>query len=399
MTAVRARAAARRWLQAGLCASLAACTTEPTNEGSETCAQRGVVCTYLGTGEPGFNGDGLPLAESMVYWPVDLTFTESGERYLLDWNNHRVRELVDDTLETVIGSDFPGDGPEDLSDRTAEGAVGTDVYLNHPTQLLPRPDGSLVLLAWHNHKLRSYQPATGRVRVLGGGPAGYGGDGGPLGGALLNQPVHAAALPDGGYVIVDQRNQVIRRVSADGMIDTLAGTPMMIGYAGDGGPAREALFHQPGGSNPPPGGGIAVDDEGVVYVADALNHCIRRIDPDADVITTLAGNGEPGFSGDGGPAVDAQLDTPRKLTIGPDGKLYVGDSLNNRIRVIDLESGEIDTAVGSGEQGFDGDGRAPVDTALDRPAGVAFDDEGTLYVLDTYNNRVRRVLGYLEEAR
>lgn len=378
---------------------LAGCATELA-EPAACERQAGVVCTYLGTGEPGFNGDGLPLRETMLYWPVDLVLDENEHSYVVDWNNHRVRELTESgVLQTVIGSDFPGDGPDDQSDRSPDGASGIDVYLNHPTQLMPHADGSFVLLAWHNHKLRRFDPETGRVTLLGGGAAGYAGDGGPLRDALLSQPVRAAALPDGGFVVVDQRNQVIRRIDAEGRIETIAGTPMVAGFEGDGGPAREALFNQPTGPSPPPGGGIAVDDDGIVYVADTRNHRIRRIDLERDRITTLAGTGEPGFFGDGGPAAEAQLDSPNKLTIGPDGRLYFGDEMNDRIRVIDLRTEEIHTAVGNGEQGFDGDGRAPKETALHRPAGVAFDAEGSLYVIDTYNSRIRRVLGFLGELQ
>lgn len=375
------------------------CAADVAGAEHEDCTQRaGVACTYLGTGELGFNGDGLPLRESMVYWPIDLTFTDD-HAYVLDWNNHRVREITEDgELQTVIGTDFIGDGPDDRSDMTEEGALGTDVHLNHPTQLLPQEDGSLLLIAWHNHKLRRFDPETKRVWVVAGGPPGFAGDGGPLAKARLNQPVQAASLPDGGMVIVDQRNQVVRRVSADGMIDTIAGTPSMAGFSGDGGPPLAAMFRQPAGSNPPPGGGIAVDDDGRIYVADTLNHRIRAIDLEGDSIETIAGTGEPGFGGDGGPAVDAQLNNPRKLTLGPDGRLYVGDQENNRIRAIDLESGEIETVAGTGERDHNGEGLAPEETALNRPAGVVFDDEGSMYILDTFNGRVLRVLGFGTEG-
>jgi MYXO-CTERM domain-containing protein len=368
---------------------------ELDSDSVEDCLERaGVACTYLGTGELGFNGDGRPLRESMVYWPVDITFT-GGRGYVLDWNNHRVREITGDgELETVIGTDFIGDGPDDRSDLTEEGALGTDVHLNHPTQLLPQDDGTLLLIAWHNHKLRRFDPESKRVWVVAGGPPGFGGDGGPLAKAKLNQPVQAARLADGSFVIVDQRNQVIRRVDADGMIHTIAGKPAMAGFGGDGGPPLEALFNQPAGPNPPPGGGIAVHDDGRIFVADTLNHRIRVIDLEADSIDTLAGTGEPGFAGDGGPARDAQLNNPRKLTLGPDGRLYVGDQENNRIRAIDLEREEIDTVAGNGESEPNGDGLAPEDTALDRPAGVSFDQDGAMYILDTFNARVLRVFGF-----
>jgi len=358
----------------------------------EACPDEpGVICTWAGTGKLGFNLDGKPIAESNLYWPVDLTFDPGGHTYIVDFNNHRVREVLEDgTFETVIGTDFVGDGPDDLSDLMAPGAVGTEVTLNHPTQIVPMPDGHLLLVAWHNHKLRRFDPDTGKVNVICGRGAGFGGDGGPLAMALLNQPSQLASAEDGTLYILDQRNEVIRVVDPDGVIDTLAGTLQMTGYDGDSGSVDTALFNFPKGPNPPPGGGLAVGD-GVLYVSDTLNHRIRRIDLGQGTIETIAGTGEAGYAGDDGPAIEAELNNPRKLTLGPDGRLYVGDELNHRIRAIDLESGDITTVAGTGEEGFNGDGVLATEAQLNRPVGVTFDEAGAMYVLDTYNSRVRRV--------
>lgn len=379
----------------GLCA--AGCTT---SDDSGACPEaRGVLCTWAGTGELGFNGDDLAIAESNLYWPIDVTIDEEVGTYVLDWNNHRVRQVTDEgTFVTVVGTDFVGDGPEDLSDLQPEGAPGTEVLLNHPTQFVPMPDGTLTLVAWHNHKLRSYDPDTGRVTVVCGGPPGFAGDGGPMLMARLDQPSQLIVGNDGAQYILDQRNQVIRRVDADGIIATFAGTPKMDGFAGDGGPALEAKLSFPKGTNPPPGGGLAIDADGNLYISDTLNHRIRRIDAADGTIDTIAGTGEAGFSGDGGPALDAELNFPRKLTLGPDGRLYFGDQANHRIRAIDLDSGEIATVAGNGEQGFDGDGLPPEESALDQPTGVTFDADGVMYVLDTFNSRIRRVLPEIEEG-
>lgn len=360
---------------------------------ADACADEpGVACTWAGTGRLGFNGDGKPIAQSHLYWPIDLTIDEALGTYVLDWNNHRVRAVRQDgTFETVIGSDFVGDGPDDLSDLEPPGAIGTDVLLNHPTQLVPRADGTLTLVAWHNHKLRSYDPETGRVTVTCGGAPGFAGDGGPMRAAKLNQPSQLVVAPDGTQYILDQRNQVIRSVDPDGIMSTLAGTPEVPGFEGDGGPASACKFSWPTGSNPPPGGGIALDDRGTLYVSDTLNHRIRAIDLGSGEIRTLAGTGEPGFFGDGELASAAQLDFPRKLTIGPDGRLYVGDQNNHRIRAIDLESGVIETVAGNGEQGFSEDGVLATELSLDRPAGVTFDASGAMYVIDTFNSRILRV--------
>lgn len=139
----------------------------------------GVICTWAGIGDEAYDGDGNTLKESAFYWPVDVTFAQSGT-YIVDWNNHRVRKLTDEeTLETVIGTDFVGDGPDDRSDQMLPGAPGTSVTLNHPTQLLELPSGKMLLTSWHNHKLREYDPETGLVHIICGSGPGYAGDSGP----------------------------------------------------------------------------------------------------------------------------------------------------------------------------------------------------------------------------
>ncbi|GIW41420.1 MAG: hypothetical protein KatS3mg076_1997 [Candidatus Binatia bacterium] len=375
--------------------------TPPSVEVVPCTNEIGTICTYAGTGEEGFNGDGRHRLETMLYWPVDIEFTPSGRIYVLDWNNHRVREIQPDgTLRTVVGTDFVGDGPPDLSDLTEPGAPGTTVDLNHPTDVLELPDGRLVLMAWHNHKIRLYDPETGRVRVLVGAEAGFRGDGGPARDALLNQPPHASFDARGNLFVLDQRNERIRVIRhfasllGEGTIETVAGTGEA-GFNGDG-PALETLFHFPTGPNPEPSGGIAVGPDGAVYFADTLNHRIRKlVFSDADFrdgrVVTVAGTGEPGFSGDGGPAIEARLRFPQDLEFGPDGKLYFADAENHRIRRIDLDTGTIETVAGTGEPGFSGDGGPATAARLDRPFGVAFDAAGDLYIADTYNGRVRKV--------
>ena len=351
----------------------------------------GSICTWAGTGEAGWDGDGQPLLESNFYWPIDLTITPSGRFYILDWNNHRVRYVTaESTLRTVIGTDFVGDGPYDLSDQVSPGAPGTTVNLNHPTHLLALPDGTLLLTAWHNHKLRSYDPSTGLVLVLRGAGAGFAGDGGPAEETLLNQPTQTVLGPDGSFYILDQRNQRVRRIAPDGTLSTVVGTGEA-GFGGDGGSPLGAQIQMPSGTNPPPAGALAFDSEGRLYISDALNNRIRRVDFQLDLIETIAGNGQAGFSGDGGPAIDASLNNPRGIVFGPDNRLYVADEFNHRVRAIDLTTGTITTVAGNGLAAFVGDGGPATTSSLNRPAGLEFDAVGHLYIADTYNHRIRRV--------
>jgi len=375
-----------------LCASAAA-GCKGDDDALANCQDTpGVMCTWAGTGRLALGVDGQAPAATSFYWPVDVTFSELGT-YVLDWNNHRVLQLNDDdTFETVIGTDFVGDGPDDQSDQTPPGAPGTEVTLNHPTQIVPMLDGKMTLVSWPNHKLRSYDPDTGLVMVTCGGAPGFSGDGGPARMARLDQPSTLVVANDGTEYILDQRNQIVRTITPDGTIGTLAGTPTVYGFEGDGGDAKAAKLHFPDGSNPRPGGGLALSqDQKRLYVSDTLNQRIRAIDLETGTIDTIAGTGDAGFSGDGGKATKAKLNFPRKLTLGPDGRLYVGDQENDRIRAIDLDSGTIETVVGTSERGFDGDGRLPTETSLDRPTGVSFDEDGTMYVIDTFNSRIRRV--------
>lgn len=371
----------------GLSAILGACG----GEGQSCIDEPGVICTWAGNGEAAFDGDDNPLLDSSFYWPVDMTFATSGT-YILDWNNHRVRLVTEDeTLETVIGTDFVGDGPSDLSDTMAPGTAGTKVTLNHPTQLTELPDGGMLLVSWHNHKIRHYDPETGMVYIACGSAPGHKGDGGPFRPALLDQPQAIALADDGSMYILDQRNQVIRKVDAEGIITTVAGQVKLAGFEGDGGAPLQARFNFPTGSNPQPNGSMALHD-GKLYIADTLNHRIRVIDLETNTIDTFAGTGQPGFSGDEGPAIEAEINNPRKLTIGPDERLYFGDEYNHRIRAIDLETGIIETVAGNGTPKFAGDGLLPTEASLDRPTGVSFSPEGDMYILDTNNHRIRRVL-------
>jgi sugar lactone lactonase YvrE len=353
--------------------------------------QTGVICTYAGSGIGGYNGDGMPLRQSHLYWPIDMAFGPTGTAVILDWNNHSVRRVTaEGTFETIMGGISPGDGPPDLSDLQEPGAPGPMVALNHPTDLFFEADGRLLVVAWHNHKLRRWDPATGRVFVTLGRGAGFQGDNGPTAMALLKQPSHAERDAQGNLYILDQGNLRLRRVDALGNITTVAGDGMR-GFAGDGGPALMARFNLQIGENPEPEGGLAIAPDGRVFITDTGNHRIRVFDPRAGTMDTFAGTGMYGFGGDDGPARLATFNSPQDIEFGPDGRLYVADTNNHRIRAIDLTTGVISTVVGNGQRGFSGDYGPAREARLWRPYGVAFDARGNLYVSDSFNQRIRRV--------
>jgi DNA-binding beta-propeller fold protein YncE len=360
------------------------------DDGSK-CAS-GTVCTWAGTGEPALGDDGLDRRQTALYWPMDLDFAPDGRGYLLDWQNHLVRRVnADDKMQIVVGTDSVGDGPITGDERTPPGVPGTTVNLNHPTDLTFTADGTMLLAAWHNHKIRQLDPTTDMVDVTCGAGPGY--KDGPAETALMNRPKGVAVDPTTGSIfVVDTNNFVIRRISGSpAVVDTVAGSTR--GFGGDGGPPLMAQFaFQEMNDNPEPGGAVAIDAQGRLYIVDTENQRVRRIDFAANVIDTIAGNGTAGFSGDAGPATAAQLNFPRDAEIGPDGRLYIADSDNHRIRVVDLTSGIITTVAGTGSAGFAGDGGPPVKASFARPFGIAFDGTGNLFVADTFNNRIREIV-------
>jgi streptogramin lyase len=356
--------------------------------------ESGQACTWMGLPlEEGFNGDGLHRRKTIVSQPQDLLFMPDGSAWFTDFNNFLIRRVLpDDTVETMVGSQdplFPGDGP--LTGVVPGGADGSEWLLNHPTNLVQAPDGSVLVVAWHNHKLLTVDPDDGFVTVMCGGGADFAGDGAPAAmGARFRQVQDATLDEAGNLYLVDQGNERVRRIDAEGVITTIAGLGTN-GYSGNGGPALMAEFSWAQGSNPNPSGAI-LHHEGKLYVSDTEADQIRVVDLESGQIDAFAGTGEEGDSGDGGPALEARLNAPRDLELGPDGHLYFADTDNGRVRAIDLATNEIRTVVGTGELGLgDKDGLPATETQLRRPFGIAFDPDGNLFVMDTLNSRIVKV--------
>lgn len=211
------------------------------------------------------------------------------------------------------------------------------------------------------------------------GQAGFSGDGGQATQAMLNNPFGLARGPDGALWFCEYGGQRIRRVTPDGVIHTAAGTGQK-GYSGDGGPATAATFNLPHE--------IRFDKAGNYYVADMTNHAVRRVDAKTGVITTFAGTGQPGYSGDGGPAAQAQLKQPHSIQFGPDGSLYICDIGNNVIRKVDMKTGTISTFAGTGKAGDTPDGAPIAGTPLKGPRSLDFDKEGNLWLVTREGNQV-----------
>jgi len=367
-------------------------------------AKPGTACMWAGNGERGYNLDNpnIHRLDSILYMPEDVTFDPRDRGYIVDWNNHRIRRVeIDDRLVDVIGTDYEGDGPPEMEDRlpvcNPVGALATTVALNHMTDVEFGPDGLLYMAAWHNNKVRVFDPTTNMLTALAGDGYGYSGDGGPACRALFNQPKALAFAPDGSLFVIDQRNVRIRKIAmdADRTITTIAGTGVA-GPLGDGGLAIDAQFGFETGTTPRPSGSLVYKDD-ILYVADSLNNRIRRIDLGTGIVDCIAGRLESGYSGDGGSALAAQLNFPMDIELGPDGRLYVADRENHAIRAIDLTTNTIETVAGGFKcntltSDCPVDGLDPRAIGLNEPYGVSFDHAGNMYISDTHNSRIVKVI-------
>ena len=358
--------------------------------------ESGTICTVAGTGIAGDGADGLAPLETRLYLPQDMTVGPDGRLFVVDWNNHRIRALnKDGTMQIVAGAGELGLSVDDPS--TGRLNHPTNVAFNRSRDAAPN---QMVIAAWHNSRVKTVDLGNGDiVDVCGTGKRGFGGNGGPAATAILDLPVAVVFDADGNMLIADQANQMIRIVDhVTGFIDTLAGTghcadavnPMPC-VTNDDGPAASAGFHFPIGQAASPGGRIALDKAGNIYVADTENFRLRRIDMPSAIIHTVAGNGTWGYAGDGGPATDAQLGRLADVAVGPDGSIYIADTDNDCVRVVSTE-GIISTFAGQcGQRGFVGQNTPAAEAQLNRPYGVEVSPAGDVYIADTHNQRIRVV--------
>jgi DNA-binding beta-propeller fold protein YncE len=279
------------------------------------------------------------------------------------------------TMKTVAG-----DGGEQLGDGGPAMEAGfcwpTDVALDAEGNMYIS-DGGVVCYGPGGHTVRKVNPDGTITTVAGTGEPGFSGDGGPATKAQLQFPVDVEMDPEGNLYISEVDNHRIRKVDKDGTITTFAGTGKK-GYSGDGGPATSAKLIGPGG--------LAFDAKGNLYFSDFTR--VRKIDS-SGMITTVAGTGRAGFSGDGGPATEAKI-ASGDVALDPAGNLYIADDDNHRIRKVDKD-GIIHTVAGTGKGDYSGDGGPATEAALNGPSGIDFDGEGNLYITCHNNSVVRKV--------
>lgn len=280
-------------------------------------------------------------------------------------------------IETVAGTGQPGDFAR------ASGAA-LCVPVDQPFGVESGPDGALYITSVGAHRVLRLDPKTRKLTsVAGSGRGGYGGDGGPATEALLNEPYEVRFDADGRWMyFVEMKNHLIRRVDLrTGTISTVAGNPKG-GYAGDGEPAGKALFRQPHS--------IALDEDGNLYVADIGNHRIRRIDLQSGTITSIAGNGQKKLPPEGSQAQGQPILGPRALYV-VGSTMWIALREGNSIWRLDLDSGVIRRVAGTGKSGYSGDGGPPLAATFAGPKGIAATSDGLVYVADTENQAVRLI--------
>lgn len=366
--------------------------------------QTKIISTVAGTATIGFGGDGSPATKALLNAPSVVALDPQQSLCISDYNNARIRRVNASTqvITTVAGSSNVGD----------QGSA-TSATLNQPGGLACDTSSQLYIADEGDHRIRLVNTSGNISTVAGVGTSGYGGDSGPATSAYLNLPVDVKLDSAGNLYIADLGNQRIRRVDArTRTISTVAGSGKQ-GYSGDNGPATAALLNGPRG--------VALDTGSNLYIADMFNARVRFVNRSAQpftlyqgsanaltvqpgAITTIAGTGVVGYSGDGGPAVRATLNSPRALTVDAQGNLYIVEGSDDPtaptlptatpgslVRKIDARTGVISTVAGTSTSGYNGDNIPATNAQLFSPHAVAIDALGNLYICDCFNSRIRRV--------
>jgi len=338
----------------------------------------GIISTVAGSGIAGYSGDGSAATSAQLKSPQRIAVDSAGNLYIADQGNNVIRKVAASTgyIATVAGTG--------TASYSGDGGVATSATLNNPVAVALDAAGNIYITDENNNRIREVSAATGVITtVAGNGSAGYSGDGGAATGAELYTPYYAAVDLAGNLDIVDGYNCRIRRVTrSNGVISTIAGNGTC-GYSGDGGAATSAELNL--------SGAVAVDIQGNLYIPDSNNFRIRKLTASTGLISTVAGNGTSGYLGDGGPASSAEFGQVEDIAVDTAGNLYLPDGANHRVRRVDATTGLISTIAGNGISGYTGDNGAATMAELKQPYDVALDGAGSLYIADLSGEVVRKI--------
>jgi sugar lactone lactonase YvrE len=340
----------------------------------------GRIDTVAGDADWIYTGDGGQATKSPIFLPTGVVEDAAGNLYLSDSQNNRIRRVdaQTGTISTIAGTGSAG--------YQGDGVLATQTEVNTPAGLVLDGAGNLYFADTGNHIVRRIDAFTGILTTVAGTPGvqGYTGDGGAATQARLSFPQSVAFDGAGNLVIADTENNVVRRVDAGtGAIETIVGTGTA-GYNGDAQAATSAQLNSPWS--------VVVGQDGSVYIADLFNNRVRKVSP-GGTISTVAGTATRGFEGDGGAAAEAELSQPTALALDPAGDLYIADSDNNRVREVNAVTGWIETICGTSGEQFVGDAEPANLASLYGPDALYFDANGNLFVADMFHNRVREISG------
>ena len=337
-----------------------------------------IITTAVGTGDKGFAGDGGPAAAALLNGPFDVAFDAAGNLYFSDTFNCRIRRI--DARSGII-STVAGNGDKGYS---GDGGPATGALLNEPYGIVLDRAGNIFVADRLNCRVRRIDADSGIITTVAGtGEAAYGGDGGLAARAGLAEPNGLAFdAAERRLFITDVADNRVRVIElATGMISTFAGTGAAE-HSGDGGKATAAGTF---GAR-----AVKLGADGTVYILERQGSSLRAVDPATGIITTIAGTTARGYGGDGGPALAAVFDAPKEMAIDRDGSLLIVDTENHAIRRIDRAG--IISPVAGGRQGTGGDGGPATQAGLDRPHGAVVGPDGAIYIGDTNNHRIRKVM-------
>ncbi len=334
----------------------------------------GVITTIAGNGIAGYSGDGGPALEASLNFPAGLTFDASGNLYIADRNNHRVRKVDPDGLITTVA----GDG---VADWGGDNGPAVEAHLNYPSDVAVGPEGHLYISDRSNNRIRKVDADGIITTVAGLGIPDFGGDFGLARDALLKYPFGIHLDAEGNLYVADRGNNRVRKVDSRGIITTIAGDGMH-SYGGDYGPAIQASLAYPTD--------VVTDEAGNLYIADRNNNRIRKVDP-FGVITTFMGTGKTHYNGDNEIAAETNLHLPFALALRDNRDLIVVDRSNFRVRTANIHDQAVRTVAGNGESLFKGDGGPGRGATLGAPTGIGVDSRGNVIFSEKLHHRIRMV--------